>query len=216
MSHFRVPGSVRFGVFPDNCWSDKILCWLRQEPSSYVWSVWTWPETAPPSPFYRCGQVCDFTDKNIYLTSSIVTFSCPPFFVPAEERFHKSCHCPKQVQGIQHLIQFYNILLSSACKCFHLNFILLVWAADCEGSLDREVSLELIRYLVPAVFKGPLLDSLSGHILSAADLAASFKVEGQGCAQITVPPTSICSVIKAQQPGWSLAWSFYSCAWVCV
>lgn len=78
-------------------------------------------------------------------------------------------------------------------------------AADPEASLDREVSLELIRYLVPDVFRGALLDSLSGRALSAAALAASFTPEGNEGAQLTVPAASICSVIKAQQPGGSLA-----------
>lgn len=60
------------------------------------------------------------------------------------------------------------------------------------------MSLELIRYLVPDVFRGALLDSLSGHALSATALAAAFTPEGRGA-----PAASICSVIKAQQPGWS-------------
>lgn len=77
-------------------------------------------------------------------------------------------------------------------------------AADPDASLDQEMSLELIRYLVPDVFKGALLDSLSGHALSAAGVAASFTVEVNGRAQIPAPLTSICSVIKAQQSGWSL------------
>lgn len=77
-------------------------------------------------------------------------------------------------------------------------------AANPDASLDREMSLELIRYLVPDVFRGALLDSLSGHALSAAALAASFTPEENEGAQLTVPATFICSVIKAQQPGWSL------------
>lgn len=79
-----------------------------------------------------------------------------------------------------------------------------VLAANPDASLDREMSLELIRYLVPDVFRGALLDSLSGHALSAAALAASFTPEGNEGAQLTVPVAFICSVIKAQQPGWSL------------
>ncbi|XP_045905447.1 kinesin-like protein KIF1A isoform X9 [Micropterus dolomieu] len=71
---------------------------------------------------------------------------------------------------------------------------------DSEASPDREKSLELIRYLVPDVFNGALVDSLSGHALSAAGLAASFLLEGNEQAQLTAPPTSICSVIKAQKP----------------
>lgn len=66
------------------------------------------------------------------------------------------------------------------------------------------MSLELIRYLVPDLFKGALLDSLSGHALSAAGVAASFTMEGNGSDQLAGRSTSICSVIKAQQPGWSL------------
>ncbi len=79
-----------------------------------------------------------------------------------------------------------------------------VWAADSDASSDREKSLDLIRYLVPDVFNGVLVDSLSGHALSAAGLAASFLLEGNERAQLTAPPTSICSVIKAQKPGWLL------------
>lgn len=90
--------------------------------------------------------------------------------------------------------------VSQSC---HVNLLLLVGAADPEASLDREMSLELIRYLVPDVFKGALLDTLSGHALSAAGLAASFTVEGNRRDQLTVRPAAICSVIKAQQPGWS-------------
>nr|XP_046247797.1 kinesin-like protein KIF1A isoform X11 [Scatophagus argus] len=71
---------------------------------------------------------------------------------------------------------------------------------DSDASPDREKSLELIRYLVPDVFSGALVDSLSGHALSAAGLAASFLVEANERAQLTAPPTSICSVIKAQKP----------------
>lgn len=75
---------------------------------------------------------------------------------------------------------------------------------DSDASPDREKSLELIRYLVPDVFNGALVDSLSGHALSAAGLAASFLLEGNEQAQLPAPPTSICSVIKAQKPGWLL------------
>lgn len=64
--------------------------------------------------------------------------------------------------------------------------------------------MELIRYLVPEVFNGSLVDSLSGHALSAAGLAASFLLEGEEQAQLPAPPISICSVIKAQTPGWLL------------
>lgn len=77
-----------------------------------------------------------------------------------------------------------------------------VRAADSDTSPDREKSLELIRYLVPDVLNGALVDSLSGHALSAAGLAASFLLEASERAPLTAPPTSICSVIKAQKPGW--------------
>ncbi|XP_077963727.1 kinesin-like protein KIF1A isoform X26 [Gasterosteus aculeatus] len=72
--------------------------------------------------------------------------------------------------------------------------------ADSDTSPDREKSLDLIRYLVPDVLNGVLVDSLSDHALSAAGLAASFLLEGNERAQLTAPPTSICSVIKAQKP----------------
>uniref|UniRef100_A0AAZ3PRY2 plus-end-directed kinesin ATPase n=1 Tax=Oncorhynchus tshawytscha TaxID=74940 RepID=A0AAZ3PRY2_ONCTS len=58
--------------------------------------------------------------------------------------------------------------------------------SDDETPPDREKTLELIRYLVPEVFNGALVDSLSGHALSAAGLAASFLLEGEG------PPISCC------------------------
>lgn len=78
----------------------------------------------------------------------------------------------------------------------------LCWsaAAGSEASLDRKGSLELIRHLVPGVFRGALLDSLSGRALSAAALAASFTLEGRGA-----PAASICSVTTAHQPGRSPA-----------
>ncbi|XP_060886548.1 kinesin-like protein KIF1A isoform X3 [Labrus mixtus] len=72
--------------------------------------------------------------------------------------------------------------------------------ADSDTSPEREKSLEMIRYLVPDVFNGALVDSLSGHALSAAGLAASFLLEANERAQLTAPPISICSVIKAQKP----------------
>ncbi|XP_032382875.1 kinesin-like protein KIF1A isoform X16 [Etheostoma spectabile] len=71
---------------------------------------------------------------------------------------------------------------------------------DSDASPDREKSLDLIRYLVPDVFNGTLVDSLSDHALSAAGLAASFLLEGTERAHLTAPPTSVCSVIKAQKP----------------
>ncbi|KAM9761861.1 kinesin-like protein KIF1A isoform 6-T8 [Menidia menidia] len=71
---------------------------------------------------------------------------------------------------------------------------------ESDTSPDREKSLELIRYLVPDVLNGALVDSLSGHALSAAGLAASFLLEANEQAQLPAPPISICSVIKAQKP----------------
>ncbi|KAJ3599850.1 hypothetical protein NHX12_033804, partial [Muraenolepis orangiensis] len=71
---------------------------------------------------------------------------------------------------------------------------------DSEASPEREKALELIRYLVPDVLNGLLVDSLSGHALSAAGLAASFLLEAEEQAQLEAPPTSICSVIRAQKP----------------
>lgn len=74
-------------------------------------------------------------------------------------------------------------------------------AADNDTPPDREKSLELIRYLVPEVFNGALMDSLSGHALNAAGVAVSFLLEGEEQAKLPAPPLSICSVIKAQKPG---------------
>lgn len=88
-----------------------------------------------------------------------------------------------------------------------------VWSVDSDASPEREKSLELIRYLVPDVFNGALVDSLSGHALSAAGLAASFLLEAQERAQLPAPPISICSVIKAQKPGWLLTSNPVSCCW---
>uniref|UniRef100_A0AAR2INN8 plus-end-directed kinesin ATPase n=1 Tax=Pygocentrus nattereri TaxID=42514 RepID=A0AAR2INN8_PYGNA len=65
---------------------------------------------------------------------------------------------------------------------------------------EREKTLELIRYLVPDVFNGALVDSLSGHALNAAGVAVSFLLEGEEQAKLPAPPLSICSVIKAQKP----------------
>lgn len=55
---------------------------------------------------------------------------------------------------------------------------------------------------MPEALNGALVDSLSGHALSAAGLAASFLMEGAERARLTAPPTSICSVIRAHKPGW--------------
>lgn len=85
---------------------------------------------------------------------------------------------------------------------------------DSDDSSNREKSLDLIRYLVPDVFNGALVDSLSGHALSAAGLAASFLLEANEQAQLPAPPISICSVIKAQKPGWfMLSDPSESCNW---
>ncbi|KAM8887645.1 kinesin-like protein KIF1A isoform 4-T4 [Synchiropus picturatus] len=71
---------------------------------------------------------------------------------------------------------------------------------ESDTSPDQEKTLELIRYLVPDVFNGALVDSLSGHALSAAGLAASFLLEATERAQLSSSHASICSVIKAQMP----------------
>lgn len=98
-----------------------------------------------------------------------------------------------------------HVILASCCW---------VWAVDCDDSPDREKSLELIRFLVPDVFNGAFVDSLSGHALSAAGLAASFLLEANEQAQLPAPPISIRSVIKAQKPGWLLlSHSRESCDW---
>ncbi|KAL2090422.1 hypothetical protein ACEWY4_015110 [Coilia grayii] len=73
--------------------------------------------------------------------------------------------------------------------------------ADKDTPSDQEKTLELIRYLVPEVFNGALVDSLSCHALSAAGMAASFLLEMEERASLPAPPISICSVIKAQTPG---------------
>ncbi|MEQ2273138.1 Kinesin-like protein kif1a, partial [Xenotaenia resolanae] len=67
---------------------------------------------------------------------------------------------------------------------------------DSDDSSNREKSLELIRYLVPDVFNGVLVDSLSGHALSAAGLAASFLLEANEQAQLPAPPISILPATK--------------------
>lgn len=77
-----------------------------------------------------------------------------------------------------------------------------LWATEGDASPDREKSLELIRYLMPEALNGALVDSLSGHALSAAGLAASFLLEGTERSRLTAPPASICSVIRAHKPGW--------------
>ncbi|RXN04628.1 kinesin KIF1A isoform X1 [Labeo rohita] len=82
-------------------------------------------------------------------------------------------------------------------------FMLLVVgvAADNDTPPDREKNLELIRYLLPEVFNGSLVDSLSSHALNAAGVAVSYLLEGEEQARLPAPPLSICSVIKAQKPG---------------
>lgn len=113
----------------------------------------------------------------------------PPFIYVALYWYWYSMHCLCTGLPASHVI------VASCCW---------VWAVDSDTSPEREKSLDLIRYLVPDVFNGALVDSLSGHALSAAGLAASFLLEGNERAQLTAPPTSICSVIKAQKPGWLL------------
>ncbi|XP_073810221.1 kinesin-like protein KIF1A isoform X24 [Danio rerio] len=73
-------------------------------------------------------------------------------------------------------------------------------AADNDTPPDREKNLELIRYLLPEVFNGSLVDSLSSHALNAAGVAVSYLLEGEEQARLPAPPLSICSVIKAQKP----------------
>lgn len=76
----------------------------------------------------------------------------------------------------------------------------------CEAADDATApDLEMIRYLVPEVFNGALVDSLSGHALSVAGLAASFLLEGEEPPSLLAPPLSICSVVRAQTPGWLLS-----------
>lgn len=61
--------------------------------------------------------------------------------------------------------------------------------------------MELIRFLVPDVLSGRLMDSLSGRAMSAAGKAVSFLLDGE--EPNTLPPasTTMCAVIKAQKPG---------------
>ncbi|XP_061636097.1 kinesin-like protein KIF1A isoform X12 [Phyllopteryx taeniolatus] len=68
-----------------------------------------------------------------------------------------------------------------------------------DSEQNQEKALELIRYLVPDVLNGALVDSLSCHALSAAGLAASFLTEANEPAWAAAP-ASICSVVKAQTP----------------
>lgn len=138
---------------------------------------------------------------------------CPVHYVPAEDSFHEWCHCLNQVNKLHAgvaLLYFHHLfMLQCLCTSVLARHVISasccwVWAVDTDASPDREKSLELIRYLVPDVFNGLLVDSLSDHALSAAGLAASFLLEGNERAQLPAPPTSICSVIKAQKPGWFL------------
>lgn len=88
--------------------------------------------------------------------------------------------------------------------CAHVTvFMLLVVgvAADNDTPPDREKNMELIRFLLPEVFNGALVDSLSSHALNAAGVAVSYLLEGEEQARLPAPPLSICSVIKAQKPG---------------
>lgn len=134
----------------------------------------------------------------------------PVHYVPAEDSSHEWCLCPNQVKTLRpSCFTLNSTIYLCVCTGVPARHVILascccVWAVDSDDSPEREKSLELIRYLVPDVFSGSLVDSLSGHALSAAGLAASFLLEGNERAQLTAPPTSICSVIKAQKPGWSL------------
>lgn len=139
-------------------------------------------------------------------------FSQPAHCVPAEDSSHEWCLCPNQVNTplVALLCPISTMYLCRLCTGVPASHVILapccwVWAVDSDAaSPEREKSLELIRYLVPDVFNGALVDSLSGHALSAAGMAASFLLEGNERARLTAPPTSICSVIKAQKPGWLL------------
>ncbi|XP_077055008.1 kinesin-like protein KIF1A isoform X4 [Siphateles boraxobius] len=73
-------------------------------------------------------------------------------------------------------------------------------AADNDTPPDREKNMDLIRFLLPEVFNGALVDSLSSHALNAAGVAVSYLLEGEEQARLPAPPLSICSVIKAQKP----------------
>lgn len=143
----------------------------------------------------------------------VLLFPQPVHYVPAEDSSHEWCLCPNQVKMLlaeYTFLEFHHLfMLHCLCTGLPASHVILasccwVWAVDSDTSPEREKSLELIRYLVPDVFNGVLVDSLSGHALSAAGLAASFLLEGNERAQLTAPPTSICSVIKAQKPGWLL------------
>lgn len=132
----------------------------------------------------------------------------PVHYAPAGDSFPEWCLSPNQVNK---LICLSPTIYSCCIVCIHLLLSHVisasccwVWAVDSDASSDREKSLELIRFLVPDVLNGALVDSLSGHALSAAGLAASFLLEGNEQARLPAPPISICSVIKAQKPGWSL------------
>lgn len=117
---------------------------------------------------------------------------------------------PGKLSAWMTLLEFLHLfMLYCLCTGLRASHVILasccwVWAVDSDASPEREKSLDLIRYLVPDVLNGALVDSLSGHALSAAGLAASFLLEGNERAQLTAPPISICSVIKAQKPGWLL------------
>ncbi|MGH0142745.1 UNVERIFIED_CONTAM: hypothetical protein FKN15_024367 [Acipenser sinensis] len=65
---------------------------------------------------------------------------------------------------------------------------------------DREKTIELIKFLVPDVLNCQLMDSLSGHALSAAGLAASLLSEGEELSVLPPPSGMNCAVLKAQKP----------------
>lgn len=70
---------------------------------------------------------------------------------------------------------------------------------------DQEKSLQLIKYLVPDVLAGSLLDVLSGHALSAASASIWFLWgEREESGPVFPLPVMSCTVRKAQKPGWFL------------
>lgn len=130
---------------------------------------------------------------------------------PAGGSFHGWCRFPNQVKSTtataatrtaQHLFVRVGRTVSVSASGVTLAWCCRLWATEGDASPDREKSLELIRYLMPEALNGALVDSLSGHALSAAGLAASFLLEGTERARLRPPPTSICSVIRAHKPGW--------------
>lgn len=173
---------------------------------SFLFVKTSWGKTIAQEVFFKVSMLT----PNIYL----FVFTPSAHYVPAGDSSRRWCLCPNQVACIypdQNMMSLSTPLclpvMSSRPLCCW------VWSVDSDASPEREKSLELIRYLVPDVFNGALVDSLSGHALSAAGLAASFLLEAQERAQLPAPPISICSVIKAQKPGWLLTSNPVSCCW---